>query len=95
MSWDVVCEPVGENPGLIDKAKAALGGDQPTENTGGIVVYVTSGSTKQEVGRVAYMRRVSVNPKTTFDKALQDVVEKARTACKMLNGDLSGDGKLQ
>jgi hypothetical protein len=103
-----VCEPKGKNPGLvtkpkgglIDKARTALGGssqqtetEQSTENMGGMVIFVTNGSFKEEVSRVAWIRRASKNPDVDFATALQRELDKARESVKVLN-DLQGNGEL-
>jgi hypothetical protein len=40
------------------------------ENMGGIVVYLSSGSSKQEFARVGFIRRATKNPKVSFDAML-------------------------
>lgn len=94
--WKVVCEPHGENPGMLDKAKDAVGITPSPENIGGVIIYVTDGAgRKEEVSRVAWIRRASVNPKTGFAKQLQTEVTKAKEATDILNGLLSPSGDPQ
>jgi hypothetical protein len=83
MSWEIHVEPVGKNPGLLDKAKAAI--QSNAENTGGMVIYLTNGSMKHEVSRVAFVRRASKNPNADFQTQLATEVAKAREAAKTLN----------
>ena len=61
-TWRIVAEPVGNN-GQPE--------DEDPRNLGGMVISVTDGRTTQEVSRVAYARRHSKNPKTSFDKQLK------------------------
>jgi hypothetical protein len=93
--WNVICEPHGNNPGFI---KRALRSGETPENTGGIIVYLVNGSAKQEVSRVAYIRRARVckNPSRTFKAQLQIEVDKAREAASKINElAAAGDGSLQ
>lgn len=93
--WKVVAEPQGNNPSVVQKVKAAVGVTEP-ENTGGMVIFITDGTTKQEVSRVAWIRREAVckNPKNSLDKQLRLEVGRAQDAATMLN-ELVGDGTLQ
>jgi hypothetical protein len=95
--WEVLCEPVGRNPGIVDKAKAAVGaGSAPSEdNVGGLVIYLTNGSSKQEVSRVAWIRRVSKNPDNKFEDQLATEINKAKAAAEVLNGSFDDSGELQ
>lgn len=98
MSWSVICEPVGKNPGVVKRAADAVtGAESEPENIGGIVIYVTNGSTKTEVSRVAWVRRAAVckNPKTSFEKQLDKELTKARTAVTMLNDQFVTSGEMQ
>lgn len=98
MSWSVICEPVGENPGVVKRAAGAVtGSESEPENIGGIVIYVTNGASKQEVSRVAWVRRASVckNPKTSFEKQLDKEITKARAAVEALNNQFVSSGEMQ
>jgi hypothetical protein len=96
--WRVVAEPVGNNPGKLAKAVAEKGlpsGTKRGVNEGGMVVYVSDGASyKQEVARVAWIRRHSKNPGKSFNEQLAMVVAAAREACDLLNGTLAGSGEL-
>lgn len=91
--WSVVCEPHGNNPGIVDKAKSAVGAEP--ENLGGMAIYVTNGVAKEEVCRVAWIRRASKNPKVSFEKAFEAEIKKARYAVKILNEQFDGAGELR
>lgn len=96
-NWKIVVEPHGKNPGLVDKAKAAVGVTEP-ENTGGMIIYISNGNGfKEEVSRVSWIRRSSVckNPKNSFSKQLGIEVEKAEASVKLLNDALAGAGTNQ
>jgi hypothetical protein len=91
MAWTVTCEPVGENPGKLKKALAERsGGTEKAENIGGIVVYLTNGSKREEFSRVAFIRRVSRNPGTKLRDQLDKEIKEAQEACDKLNELLSG-----
>jgi hypothetical protein len=96
--WRVVCEPEGNNPGILGKAKAAasmaVSGDEP-ENMGGMVIYLTNGTSKEEVSRVGWIRRATKNPKTSFEKQLSKEVEKATASADTLNNLAKTAGVLQ
>jgi hypothetical protein len=92
-TWRVVAEPEGNNPGLLDKAKAALSNQEG--NTGGMIIYVTNGTLKEEVSRVGFVRRNTKNPKTSFENQLRKELDKARTAATSINDLLDGSGDLQ
>lgn len=89
--WTVVAEPVGENPGRVKKAAAEAG--VGNGNVGGMVIYLIRGGSKQEVSRVAWVRRNSKNPKTSFEKQFAAELDKARGAAATLNG-FGADGGL-
>lgn len=92
-TWRVVCEPVGTNPGLLKKAASEAG---LAENTGGMVIYlVNADGVKEEVSRVAYVRRNAKNPKNSFDKQLDIEMEKAEKSIEILNAKLAAAGELQ
>lgn len=84
--WKVIAEPQGKNPGIIKKAAVACGVEK-AENTGGVIVYVTNGDNKQEVSRVAYIRRPDVckNPNVTYQDQLDIEITRARDTCTKLN----------
>jgi hypothetical protein len=71
--WTVICEPVEANP------------DDTGNNQGGLVVYLTNGDRRKEVSRVAYVRRNSKNPKTSFEKQLRKEMDKGAMAAKTIN----------
>lgn len=81
MSWKIVAEP-----------KAANENDQ---NKGGIIVYMVNGHVRQEVSRVAFIRRESKNPDIAFADQLRTEVAKAKTAIAMVNGLLDESGELR
>lgn len=80
--YNIVVEPEGEN----DDSKNAVG----------FVLYLDGfGSYRKEVSRVAFVRRNSKNPNTSFEDQLAHEVDKARAAVKVLNEQLTGAGELQ
>jgi hypothetical protein len=95
MAWEIVVEPQGNNPGFLDQAKAKLEKQEDVENTGGMIIYLSNGQQKQELSRVAYIRRNSKNPEVKFQDQLAQEVTKAREAVKVLN-EVAGqsDAKL-
>jgi hypothetical protein len=62
------------------------GGGEPGSDTGnnqgGLVVYLTNGDRRKEVSRVAYVRRNSKNPKTSFEKQLRKEMDKGSHGCQ-------------
>lgn len=94
-TWKVVAEPHGNNPGFVDRARAAVGRSEP-ENTGGMIIYVTDGATKREVSRVAWIRRSTVckNPGNSFEKQLKIEVDKAKAAVDQINTLFAGAGEM-
>lgn len=97
MAWSVTAEPEGKNPGVLDKAKSAVGiGTDPNDgsNVGGMIIFIVNGATKQEVSRVAWIRRNSKNPSTSFEKQLQAELDKARASVKILNENTNPDRVL-
>lgn len=87
MKWTVVTEPKGENPGLVTKALARAGAPPKGENISGLVIYLSNGSVKQEVSRVAYIRRPETcrNPNVPYADQLRIELAKARETCNVLN----------
>lgn len=81
MSWKIVAEPKG--------------GNEHESNTGGIVVYMVNGMIRQEVSRVAFVRREAKNPDVTFADQLRTEVAKAKTAIEMVNNLLDESGELK
>jgi hypothetical protein len=74
--------------------------EQRTEegkNVSGMVVYLASTSdNKQAIGQVAFDRKTSLNPDVPFEDKLDEVLDKARKAVKVLNeGDLAPVEGLQ
>lgn len=89
MAWKIIAEPQGANTA----ASAST-----AENKGGMVFFLqndTYSSGKQEIGRVAFERKNSINPRVPYDKALDDVVAKCRKSIEVLNDLASGAGTLQ
>jgi hypothetical protein len=66
--WTVVADPEGENDD--DRNRAAM------------VVYLTDGSIKKEIGRVGFLRANTANPDVSFEDALELVVTKGKSALK-------------
>ena len=78
--WKVIAEPVDGNPPEPNKEKGA-----EDKNLSGLIIYLTNGSDKREVSRVAYVRRFSSNPKDSFQKRLQRELDKANTTVTVIN----------
>lgn len=96
MAWTITTEPVGKNPGVFEKVVKETGvARQTPENMGGVVIYLVNGSTKQEVSRVAYIRRASKNPKVKFKDQLNTELDKAREALGVLNAKVDESGVLR
>jgi hypothetical protein len=55
------------------------------EGVRGVAVLVTDGDTEHEVGRVAYVRKGSENPKRDFGAQLDDVLERADRVVTEIN----------
>lgn len=90
--WIVTAQVEGKNPGdqatkgLTQKALEKLGADEQGINQGGTVVYLTCGDDDpQEVGRVAFDRRHSTQPKKSHKQAFQEMVDLANDAMMILN----------
>lgn len=80
--WEILVEPQGRREG--------------PKNKGGMVIYATGpNGLRQEVSRVAFIRRESNNPKNSFGRQLERELARARTACEILNEQLAGSGELQ
>jgi hypothetical protein len=97
MAYKVIIEPHGQNPGVAARAVAKVKAGDP-ENTGGMIVYMQADNgTKEEVSRVAYIRRGSVckNPKNSFSKQLGIEVKKAQDGIKAINDLLASAGENQ
>jgi hypothetical protein len=71
-AWTVVCEPINEDgkAGLVVKLVQASGNTYTAE---------------YEVGRVAFVRVGSKNPKKTFQAVLADVLDRAGVAVEIVN----------
>ena len=78
--WKVIAEPIEANPPEPNKAKG-----EEDKNLSGLVIYLTNGSQKREVSRVAYVRRFSANPKDSFQKRLQKELDKANSSVQVMN----------
>lgn len=77
--WQVVIEPVGRNPDTdADVAR-------DPENRGGLVIYLESEEDRIEFSRVAFVRRASKNPDTSFDDQLDNELANADAAVAALN----------
>jgi hypothetical protein len=91
MAWEIVVEPEGKNPGSTEVS------DGRGANEGGMVIFLAQPGqhrNRQEVARVAFERANSRNPDTEFHEQLEAEVHKARTAVRLLNETLTGDGML-
>lgn len=106
-TWKVITEAEGNNPaeipktpGILDKAlpwRNSEGSDETAEqgaNMGGMIVLLTNGSARQEVSRVAFIRRNSKHPEVSFQAQLDAEISKAKAAADTMNG-LVSDGSLQ
>lgn len=83
--WKIIVEPIGDN-GVSEKKK----------NKGGMAVFLTStGGAHQEVTRIAFERKNSSHPETSFEDQLRESVETARAALAILREQLTWDGELQ
>lgn len=75
-------------------------GSSEAKNEGGMAIYlVPTAATdverqKQEVSRVAFIRRNSKNPSVTLEAKLDEEMLKARVALKILNEQFDGTGEL-
>lgn len=87
MAWKILAEPQGDNTSY-DAGTA--------ENKGGIVIYLveTNNYIKQEVGRVAFERKNSTNPRVKFETQLDKEIAKAQKAIKVINDLTDGAGEL-
>ena len=90
----VLVEPQGRNPGPLPEGEEAPEGTQGT-NQGGMIIYI-SGSDfgRQEVARVAWVRRNSKNPDVPFADQLRAEVDKAKQAIDVINELTAGAGEL-
>lgn len=93
--WHVTYRVEGKQGALPEGAEVS--GDAPVQglNLGGIIIEVSNGATKQEVGRVAFQREHSKHPDVALEDQVKVVTDKARAAVTLLNEDLSGNGELQ
>jgi hypothetical protein len=79
--WKVVIEPEGRNP-------AQRGEEGEGTNMGALIVYLQEGtdeSTREEFGRVLFVRRNSKNPRTPFKRALRQLQDAAQDAVNAVN----------
>lgn len=67
-TWRIECEPDGENDGV---------------NECGMVVYLTNGSERKEVGAAGFIRRNAKNPDMTIDEAFAELIRTAKRALKL------------
>jgi hypothetical protein len=74
--WTVDEVPKGANPPKNGK-----------ENESGVIIYVTNGKKKEEVGRVAYIRRpeVAKQPDRGYEEVKADLLKTARLQANALN----------
>lgn len=78
--WSVVLDPIGRNPDTDDEA------EREPENMGGMVIYLEDADgRREELSRVAFVRRASKNPDVSFEDQLDAELEKADMACAALN----------
>lgn len=82
-TWNIMVEPVEGNTTGTDE-----------KNEGGMAVFLISGSAKQEFSRVAFSRRHSRNPNTSFRRQMEDERDKARDALVVLNEQCQNGGIL-
>jgi len=80
--WRVSCEPKEERRG------------SDGENIGGMVIYLTNGSEKEEFSRVAFARRNSKHKTSTFKSKLREEIEQATAAVETLNTILGNAPKV-
>lgn len=80
--WTVVCEPHGDNGGVAKYRDE----EEEDKNQGGMIIYVTDGDKKEEVDRVAFVRRYSGNKSKTFKAALKEALETAQETVDTMNG---------
>lgn len=97
--WKVVAEPKGNNPGLVSRTaqRVGVGATPGPENIGGTIVYLVSdGGAKEEVSRVAFLRRAGVcrNPGTTYKQAFREEVARAQEIADSINALNNGDGVM-
>lgn len=64
--WKVVADPEGAN--------------DDERNRAAMVVYLTNGTAKTEIGRVGFARQNTANPDVSFEDALELLVTKGKTA---------------
>lgn len=90
--WIITCTVEGKNPGsakprsAVGRAKDKLSGDEQGINEGGFIIQLTNGEgTPQEVGRVAFIRKSSNQPRKSFKAALDEMVGTANIAMQALN----------
>jgi hypothetical protein len=89
--WRIMWRPEGKN-GEVGSAEA--------KNGGGLAIYLVPVDRsnvdlgKQEVSRVAFVRRNSKNPSVSLEAKLAEEVNKARVALKILNEQFDGTGEL-
>lgn len=85
--WSVLCEPKGDNPA----------GPAPGKNLGGLVIYLTDGTVRQEVSRVLFVRRnatASANRIKKFKQQLRDQLAVANASAKTVNDLIDKAQKL-
>lgn len=94
MSYTIIAEPEGKNPGRLDQLKKTAD-PPPGLNDSGVVLYVVDErGNRREVSRVAFIRRNSKNPKTSFERQLTEELGRAREAVRVLNGLIADAGVL-
>jgi hypothetical protein len=76
--WRIACRPEGRyEPASGDE-------DAESVNRGGMIVYLVHASSRQEIARVGFVRRNTMNPDAEFADKLREVVDTAREAAKMI-----------
>lgn len=82
--WQLKIEPEGDH-----------GESNPGINQGGMVIYLVSPSgAQEEFSRVAFVRRNSKNPKTSWKNQWQREKARALEALKVLNESTANAGSL-
>lgn len=77
--WYVECEPVSANT---------------TVQSGAMVVYVACNESREEIARVAFIRRHASNPSTSYSKQIDKEMRKARKSVEVLNKKNATAGSL-
>lgn len=78
--WRIACRPEGR----YELTEGDTDEERESVNTGGMIVYLMHGGTRQEIARVGFVRRNTMNPEAEFADKLREVVDTAREAAKMI-----------